>query len=98
MNRLLIFQQIKTDRFDLVSSALKGVGEGPVEDILEERKNGNFKNPVGFIRRLPSKGASKKVMESLAAGGAFDCFKDIERTQFFMPTSDGNMILISKHS
>jgi len=69
-------------RFGL--SAVKGVGEGPVEAILEERKkNGKFKTVYEFVRRLNLGAINKRVMESLALGGALDCFEDIHRAQYF---------------
>lgn len=69
-------------RFGL--SALKGVGEGPVDEILRERsKGGVFENVFDFVRRLTGNAINKKVMESLALGGAFDCFGDIDRAQYF---------------
>jgi DNA polymerase III subunit alpha len=72
-------------RFGL--SALKGVGEGPVEAILEERKaNGPFADIFDFVRRLNQRIINKKVMESLALGGAFDCYPEIHRAQLFAPS------------
>ena len=72
-------------RFGL--SALKGVGEGPVDEILSERrKNGPFASVFDFVKRLDSKAANKKVIESLVLGGAFDGFQDIHRAQYFAPS------------
>ncbi|GIV32229.1 MAG: DNA-directed DNA polymerase [Saprospiraceae bacterium] len=72
-------------RFGL--SALKGVGEGPVEAILAERqKNGPFTSVVDFVCRLDTRSVNKKVMESLVLGGAFDRFENIHRAQFFAPS------------
>ncbi len=72
-------------RFGL--SALKGVGEGPVEDILREReKNGSFTSIYDFVRRLTSGAINKKVTEGLALGGAFDSFEDLHRAQYFAPS------------
>lgn len=71
-------------RFGL--SALKGVGEGPVEEILSEREKGHFNDIFDLVKRLNSKAANKKVMESLAYGGAFDCFEGIHRRQYFTPS------------
>ena len=68
-------------RFGL--SALKGVGEGPVEEILKERANGPFTSPIDFITRLSSKAANKKVVESLVLGGAFDFYEGMTRAQYF---------------
>ncbi len=71
-------------RFGL--SALKGVGEGPVAEILEEREKGKFTDICDLVKRLNSKAANKKVMESLAYGGGFDCFKELHRRQYFTPS------------
>ncbi len=71
-------------RFGL--SALKGVGEGPVEEVLKERQDGHFKDIFDLVKRLNSKAANKKVMESLTYGGAFDCFENLHRRQYFTPS------------
>ncbi len=69
-------------RFGL--SALKGVGEGPVEEILQERKkNGRFNSPFDLVRRLSSKAMNKRVLESLIYGGAFDYYEELSRAQYF---------------
>ncbi|MDQ3140755.1 MAG: DNA polymerase III subunit alpha [Bacteroidota bacterium] len=71
-------------RFGL--SALKGIGEGPVEDILEERrKNGYFLDFTDMIKRLNYKSFNKKVIESCVLGGAFDNFNMVHRAQYFAP-------------
>jgi DNA polymerase-3 subunit alpha len=72
-------------RFGL--SALKGVGEGPVDEILAEREKGGIFNTVfEFVCRLSSKAANKKTMESLVLGGALDLFTNIHRAQYFAPS------------
>ncbi|MCB9273915.1 MAG: DNA polymerase III subunit alpha [Lewinellaceae bacterium] len=79
-------------RFGL--SALKGVGEGPVEEILEERKtNGAFESIFDMMRRLSLRSVNKKVMESLALGGAFDCFAGTHRAQYFAPSDKFDSLL-----
>ncbi len=71
-------------RFGL--SALKGVGEGPVEAILQNRdEEGPFKSIFDMMRRLSLRSVNKKVMESLAYGGGLDCF-GLKRAQYFTPT------------
>ncbi|MBK8490799.1 MAG: DNA polymerase III subunit alpha [Saprospirales bacterium] len=68
-------------------SALKGVGEGPVEEIIKERKeNGPFESVFQMMRRLNMGAINKKVLESLALGGALDLFEDIDRSQYFAPS------------
>ncbi len=65
-------------------SGLKGVGEKAIEDIIIERdKHGAFKTIFDLAKRCNQKSTNKKSMESLAYSGAFDCFKDITRAQYF---------------
>ncbi len=72
-------------RFGL--SALKGVGEGPVEAILKERdEKGKFESLFDMMRRLNLRAVNKKVLESLAHGGALDCFPGVNRSQYFAPS------------
>ena len=72
-------------RFGL--SALKGVGEGPVEEILKNRtEKGHYQSVFDMMRRLSLRAVNKKVMESLALGGAFDRFEEIHRAQYFAPS------------
>lgn len=74
----------KQVRFGL--SALKGVGEGPVECILEERKNGKFVSVFDLLTRLDQGSINKRVLESLSLGGGFDCFDELHRAQYFSPS------------
>ncbi len=68
-------------------SALKGVGEGPVEAILEERENnGKFASIFDMMRRLNLRAVNKKAMESLTLGGGLDCFDGMHRAQYFTPS------------
>ncbi|MCB0706539.1 MAG: DNA polymerase III subunit alpha [Saprospiraceae bacterium] len=67
-------------------SALKGVGEGPVEEIILERANGPFLSVFDFTRRMSLRAINKKVMESLSLGGALDLFDDIHRAVYFAPS------------
>lgn len=68
-------------------SALKGIGEGAVDIILEEREAGGlFSSIYDLMRRVSLRAINKKVMEGLALSGAFDCFSDIHRAQYFAPT------------
>lgn len=63
----------KSIRFGL--AALKNVGVGVIEELLEERKqNGNFKSLEDFINRANSQALNKRCLESLIKSGAFDCF------------------------
>ena len=67
-----------TIRFGL--GAVKGVGEGAVEEIVRERtENGPFKGFVDFCERINLKLVNKRVMESLIKVGAFDSIEKYNR-------------------
>ncbi len=54
-------------------SALKGVGSQAVEMIVEARENGGaFTSLADFASRVSPRAINKRVLESLAAAGAFD--------------------------
>ncbi len=75
-------------RFGL--SALKGVGEGPVEDLVAERNaNGPFAGVYDIMRRVNLRSVNKKCLDSLALSGAFDCFTEFNRAQYFAPNEKG---------
>jgi DNA polymerase III subunit alpha len=53
--------------------AIKGVGEGPVEAILEARESGGrFSDLFDFCARVDVKRINKRVMEKLVLSGALD--------------------------
>lgn len=69
-------------RFGL--GGLKGVGEAAIENILIERKkNGTFTSPFNLITRVNQRSVNKKSLENLIYGGAFDCFTQFHRAQYF---------------
>ncbi len=76
--------------------ALKGVGEGAVEAIVNERKeNGNYNSVFDLTKRVDLKAANKKTFESLALAGAFDSFEGIHRAQYFN-LQDGEQSFLEK--
>ncbi len=77
-------------RFGL--GGLKGVGEAAVESIIEEKKkNGAYTTLFDFIKRINQRTVNKKTLESLAYAGAFDCFTEHHRAQYFY-TPDGENV------
>jgi DNA polymerase-3 subunit alpha len=75
-------------RFGL--GAIKGVGEAAVDSIVEERKaRGEYKDIFDFVSRINSRQVNRRCLESLALAGAFDCFTDIQRAQFFAVDNEG---------
>jgi DNA polymerase-3 subunit alpha len=77
-------------RFGL--SALKGVGEGPVTNIVEERKEKKFTGIFDMTRRLNLRTVNKKCLEGLAAGGALDIF-GLNRAQYFAVSGKYNSLI-----
>jgi DNA polymerase-3 subunit alpha len=74
-------------RFGL--GGLKGVGEAAIEAIVEERRKGAYTSIFDLIKRVNQRAVNKKSLECLAYSGAFDCFADIHRAQyFFTPPGD----------
>src|SRR6185312_5650554 len=67
-------------RFGL--GAIKGVGEGAIESIVEARKEGPFKGLFDFCERVDSRRVNRKVVEALVKAGAFD-FEKRPRAQLF---------------
>lgn len=68
-----IVPDTKNIRFGL--GAIKNVGLGPIEKILEAREEGGkFENLEDFCKRVDATVINKKVMESLVKCGAFDSF------------------------
>jgi DNA polymerase-3 subunit alpha len=53
-------------------SAIKGVGEGQAESIVRSRGETPFTSLSDFARRINPREVNKKVLENLAACGAFD--------------------------
>jgi len=55
-------------------AALKGVGVQAVEAIVEARGSQPFADLADFAARINPRAVNKRVLESLAAAGAFDAF------------------------
>ena len=79
-------------RFGL--GGVKGVGEGAVIAILNERqKNGKFTSIFDFVERVSLTACNRKVIESLATSGAFDSFPNYYREQLFTYNTKGENVL-----
>lgn len=55
-------------------SAIKNVGVGAVEEILQAREKGKFTSLEDLFTRVNSRVVNKKTVESLIKAGAFDSF------------------------
>jgi DNA polymerase-3 subunit alpha len=56
-------------------AALRGVGRAAVASIIEARGKGPFADIADFASRINPRAINKRVLESLAAAGAFDGFE-----------------------
>lgn len=78
-----LFDSEKGTALRYALSALKGVGVGVMEKVIEERQaNGVYKDIFDFVKRLDSKVINKRILESLIQGGAFDSLHHNRRQLF----------------
>ncbi len=68
--------------------AIKGVGEGPIESIINARKDGDFKNLFDFCRRIDLKKANKRTLEGLIKAGAMDTMTGVHRASIMATLSE----------
>lgn len=52
--------------------AIKGLGEGPIENIINARKDGPFVDLFDFCSRVDSRKVNKRALEALVRSGALD--------------------------
>ncbi|MGJ8660198.1 DNA polymerase III subunit alpha [Cellulophaga fucicola] len=70
--------------------AVKGVGRGAVETIVENRKeNGPYKSVFDLAKRIDLRAANKRAFENLTLAGGFDSFGDSHRAQYLHDEGDG---------
>ncbi|MBA3647032.1 MAG: DNA polymerase III subunit alpha [Chitinophagales bacterium] len=81
-------------RFSLL--AIKRMGEAAGCAIVEERKKGAFKNIFDLTKRVSLRALNKKGLEALAMAGAFDCFENTHRAQYFTIMGGENISVIEK--
>ncbi|MBP9792601.1 MAG: DNA polymerase III subunit alpha [Flavobacterium sp.] len=75
--------------------AVKGVGEGAVNTIVEKRSEGPYKSIFDLAKRIDLRAANKKAFENLALAGGFDCFTNTHRAQYFHHDGD-NITFLEK--
>lgn len=65
-------------------AAIKGVGGGAVEELIQEREeNGLYSSIYDVVKRVSLRTVNRKSLEALAMGGAFDGFDNLHRAQLF---------------
>ncbi|MBZ9628698.1 DNA polymerase III subunit alpha [Psychroflexus sp. CAK1W] len=76
--------------------AIKGVGGGAVNTIVEHRKkDGHYLSIFDLAKRIDLRAANKKAFESLAYAGAFDSLGEVHRAQYFQVT-EGELTFLEK--
>ncbi|MGO1597224.1 MAG: DNA polymerase III subunit alpha [Sphingobacterium sp.] len=68
--------------------AVKGVGAGAVETIVNNRHQEHYKSIFDLAKRVDLRMINKKAFESLAYAGGFDSFLNTHRAQYFNSEPD----------
>jgi DNA polymerase-3 subunit alpha len=78
-------------------AGIKNVGEAAVQALVDERKkNGPFTSIFDLTRRVSSHNVNKRCLESLARAGAFDCFENTHRAQYFYQENSDDSPFLDK--
>ncbi|MCK9915251.1 DNA polymerase III subunit alpha [Microbacteriaceae bacterium K1510] len=75
VNRSHVAFEVDGNTIIYALAALKGVGKQAVETIIEARNQKPFADLTDFAERINPRAVNKRVLESLAAAGAFDDFE-----------------------
>ena len=73
--------------------AIKGVGRGAVETIIENRKDARYTSVFDLTKRIDLRAANKKAIENLTLAGGLDSLGNCHRAQYFNPDGDGILFL-----
>ena len=73
--------------------AIKGVGRGAVETIIEHRKETKYTSVFDLTKRIDLRAANKKALENLTLAGGLDSFGTCHRAQYFNQDGDGIIFL-----
>ena len=73
--------------------AIKGVGKGAVDTIIEHRKEAPYRSIFDVVKKVDLRAANKKALENLALAGGFDSFEGTHRAQYFNPDGEGIIFL-----
>lgn len=79
------FTAVDNGKIRFGMSAIKNVGQGIVDIIIDERKkNGAFKSFFDFLSRVKNKDLNKRSLESLIKAGVFDNLEKREKLLYNM--------------
>ena len=68
-------------RFGLM--AIKNLGRGLIERLIEERKNGEYTSMYDFCKRVHGRDFNRRALEGLIKGGALDGLEENRRMMIF---------------
>ncbi len=78
-------------RFGL--AAIKGIGANVVNAIIGARnKDGQFQSIYDFVERVDKAALNRRTLEGLTLSGAFDCFPEVNREDFFLANNKGETL------
>ena len=75
VNRSSVEFEVDGNTIHYALAALRGVGRQAVESVVAVRSERAFADLSDFGRRINPRAVNKRVLESLAAAGAFDCIE-----------------------
>ncbi|GLS25025.1 DNA polymerase III subunit alpha [Marinibactrum halimedae] len=81
--------------------AIKGLGEGPIENIIAARKDGPFKNLFDFCARIDPRKVNKRALEALIRSGSLDSIgpnDDIDHSRAIMFAAMGEAVKAAEQS
>jgi len=82
VNRSGVHFKVDGNAIHYALAALKGVGAQAVEAIVAARGERPFADLADFAGRIPPRAVNKRVLESLAAAGAFDALESNRASVF----------------
>jgi DNA polymerase-3 subunit alpha len=63
--------------------------------LIEKEQNGLYKSVYDLVERVNLNSLNKKNLEAMAVAGAFDCFPEISRSQYFALDTKGTSFIES---
>jgi len=82
-------------RFGL--GAIRGMGAGPVEAIINGREIGPYSSIFDFAKKVNLSSCTKRVFECLVYAGGFDSFLGVNRAQYLLKDTSGRMFIENVH-
>jgi DNA polymerase-3 subunit alpha len=90
----LLFTANKKGEIRFGLGGVKNVGEKAIEGIIQDRDaNGPYKTVFDFFERINLRNCNKRNVESLILSGAFDCFGEPAREDYFSEESTVDTII-----